>query len=190
MKRCICLFALLIAACSAQHSQAGFEVLLDMDTTVAGIDSSVTVAPGATIDVGVVVRVTAPDSLGGYAFGVDVAGPATFDSGNHTAIGGFTPLASPSVGNGFRFSAGVLGGGTLAVPGDYNVGTLSFVVTGSGGLTPSIDAGFEGFSNASGSVPDGSVALTGGSFTAVPEPGSLAMLSLGLGTVLLRRRRS
>ena len=197
---CVSLFTAITAA------PAALLVSVDMDTGTPGIQSSISVLPGAAFSVDLWVTV---DAAGLSSFSIS----STFDTtelslnppggpaASQPALpGGLAPFTPPSENNGlgqvYSFNGGTFGTGPVST--SFIFGSISFtaptpvtngvddVSVGYFNLPGAID---DAFNNASVSVAPGTV-FTGGKVNIVPEPCSAALLILGacVSGALTRRR--
>jgi hypothetical protein len=191
---------------SVATAPAALVAFVDMDTVTPGIQSSISVAPGAMFSVDLWLTV---DAGGLSSFSIS----AIFDTSELSLMppgggattqplmpGGLLPLAAPMevnpLGHVFSINGATFGAGPASV--SFPFATISFVAP-----TPITDVLADlslGYFNLPGAIDDAfdsggtSIAATttfsGGTVNVVPEPTSAAcLLALAAGAFVSRRRR-
>ena len=202
--RGIGLIAVLLT-CTWNTASAGIILSVDLDPDTAGVQSSLSFAPGAMVRANFILEVTAPTRITAYSFSVRFdSTELSFSSRSETSqnIPGWSELnpGSASMANGLLFNFDASSGSTLAGPqGPFVVGSATFVAIAPLGAAGDRDvevgpfnptAGFDGFLNdliPPGFVPDGDITYTFASVNAIPEPSAAVLGLLGLVGCFLRR---
>lgn len=209
MRRIVC-WSLLAVALMATKASAAVTVSMDMDTSADGIQSVRNVTNGEAFDVGVILSITDASTVGGYIFSIRMDDlELSFNGSSVSPPPGLASGGTPAAASGGAarqaelgdvpylqlapFSA--LGFGTSVPVGEYQIATLQLTadtVTTDGFLDilPGLfRPGSDLFLDGSEADISGSVVFNGGSITAVPEPGTWAILGLASAGVAWRRAR-
>jgi hypothetical protein len=181
--------------------------IVDMNANVAGVQSTLTAAPGDSVVVDLLLDLSgAPNGVSSYGVSIRYDRseltlvsttellPAGFSFNLSSGVSGVTPIWSATRGQVETFEAGGFGSGPTS--GVLSIGTIRFTASAvaSDGeadvFVGLFNAGFDGvFDNSSGDI-GASTGFSSGSLLLVPEPEeAAAAVALGLVLVALMCRR-